>query len=69
MPATLSCTISKIVTVPNKVNSGIIAEYLEYMRENGASERHQITLSKLSLVIQSFLERKQLFTTLTQKNR
>jgi hypothetical protein len=41
MPATLSCTISKIATIPNKVNATIITEYYQYMRDNGASERHQ----------------------------
>jgi hypothetical protein len=25
MPATLSCTISKIITIPNKVNAGIVS--------------------------------------------
>jgi hypothetical protein len=41
MPATLSCTISKIITIPNKVNADIVSQYQEYMRDNGASERHQ----------------------------
>jgi hypothetical protein len=41
MPATLPCTISKIAMIPNKVNTDMIAEYHEYMCENGASERHQ----------------------------
>jgi hypothetical protein len=37
MPATLSCMISKIVTIPNKVNADIVSQYQEYMRDNGAS--------------------------------
>jgi hypothetical protein len=41
MPATLSCTISKIITTPNKVNADIVSQYQEYMRDNSASECHQ----------------------------
>ncbi len=34
MPATLSCTISKITAIPNKLNADIISEYHEYMRDS-----------------------------------
>ena len=57
MPATLSCTISKIATIPNKVNGDMIAEYREYMCDNGASERHQNNAPKAVIGMQSFLER------------
>ena len=30
-----------MTTVPNKINTDIISEYHQYMRNNGASERHQ----------------------------
>jgi hypothetical protein len=40
-PSTLSCTVSKIATIPNKVSAGIVEEYRVYMLDNGASERHQ----------------------------
>jgi hypothetical protein len=39
MPVTLSCAISKIATIPNKVNADMIAEYRKYMCTNG-HERH-----------------------------
>lgn len=55
MPATLSCTISKIATITNKVNADIIAEYREYMCDNGASERHQNNALKAVIAYAKFL--------------
>ncbi len=55
MPATLSCTISKIMTIPNKVNADIISEYHQYMRDNGASERHQNNALKAVIDYAKFL--------------
>jgi integrase/recombinase XerD len=55
MPATLPCTISKIDTIPNKVNADIIAEYREYMSHNGASERHQNNALKAVIAYAKFL--------------
>lgn len=55
MPATLSCTISKIITIPNKVNADIVSQYKEYMRDNGASERHQNNALKAVIGYAKFL--------------
>jgi hypothetical protein len=33
MPSTLSCTISKIGKIPNKLNADIITEYRAYIRD------------------------------------
>jgi integrase/recombinase XerD len=55
MPAALSCTISKITTIPNKVNSDIISEYHHYVRDNGASERHQNSALKAVIGYAKFL--------------
>jgi hypothetical protein len=55
MPATLSCTISKIAMIPSKVNADIIAEYREYMCDNGASERHQNNALKAVIGYAKFL--------------
>jgi|SRR5918994_1879759 hypothetical protein len=55
MPATLSCTISKIATIPNKVNADMIAEYRKYMCDNGASERHQNNALKAVIAYAKFL--------------
>jgi integrase/recombinase XerD len=55
LPATLSCTISKITTIPNKVNADIISEYHQYMHDNGASERHQNNALKAVIDYSKFL--------------
>lgn len=55
MPATLSCTISKIITIPNKVNADIVSQYKEYMRDNDASERHQNNALKAVIGYAKFL--------------
>jgi hypothetical protein len=55
MPATLSCTISKITTLPNKVNADIVAEYRKYMCDNGASEHHQNNALKAVIGYAKFL--------------
>ena len=41
MPTKLSTTIKKINTVPNRQNSDLIKKFYEFMKSNGASERHQ----------------------------
>lgn len=40
MPSKLSTLVSKIPTVPNPKNAKIIEEFYQYMKENGASEKH-----------------------------
>lgn len=51
MPSKLSTTVSKIATVPNNTNSVLIAEYYQYIKTNGVSERHQN--NSLKMVIAS----------------
>jgi len=41
MVAKLSTTINKIQSLPNSFNSKTINEFLNYMKGNGSSERHQ----------------------------
>ena len=55
MPATLSCTISKIATIPNKLKADMIAEYRKYMYNKGASERHQNNALKAVIAYAKFL--------------
>ncbi len=69
MSATLSCTISKIATIPNKVNADMIAEYLEYMRDNGASERHQNNALKAVIGYAKFLVEKTTFYDINTKEQ
>jgi hypothetical protein len=40
MQATLSCTILKNITIPNKANVDIVSQYQEYMRDKGALGHH-----------------------------
>ena len=37
----LTTTISKIASIPNSVNSELIYDFYNYMKNNNASERHQ----------------------------
>src|SRR5215211_6882159 len=40
MPSKLLTLVSKIPAIPNYNNSKIIDEFYNYMKENGASEKH-----------------------------
>ncbi|HET7389585.1 MAG TPA: hypothetical protein VFJ51_02095 [Nitrososphaeraceae archaeon] len=37
MPTKLTTTISKITSIPNSVNSGLVNDFYEYMKSNGAN--------------------------------
>jgi hypothetical protein len=41
MPVTLAKTISKIQLIPNSTNAQLVKEMYEYLKNSGASERHQ----------------------------
>jgi hypothetical protein len=55
MPVTLSCTISKIITLPSKVNAVFVSQYQEYMRDNGASDLYQNNALKAVIGYAKFL--------------
>jgi integrase/recombinase XerD len=40
MPTKLATLVSKIQNIPNQYNSQIIYEFYQFMKENGASEKH-----------------------------
>ena len=42
MPFQYSTIIKKIDEIPNEENKKVVYEFLEYMRNNGSSENHQI---------------------------
>jgi integrase/recombinase XerD len=69
LPATLSCTISKIRTIPNKDNADIISEYHQYMRDNGASERHQNNALKAVIDYAKFLGENMTFYDINAKEQ
>src|SRR5919109_779530 len=55
MPSKLSTTISKIATVPNPTNSTLIGEFYQYIKTNGASERHQNNSLKMVIAFANSL--------------
>ena len=55
MPTKLTTTISKIASIPNSVNSELINDFYEYMKSNGASERHQNNNLKVMIAYAKFL--------------
>jgi integrase/recombinase XerD len=40
MPTKLSTLVSKIQNIPNQYNSQVVYEFYQFMKENGASEKH-----------------------------
>jgi len=62
MPTKLSTTVKKINTVPNRQNSDLINEFYEFMKSNGASERHQNNNLKAIINFANFLGDKASFT-------
>ena len=55
MPTKLTTTISKIASIPNSVNSELVNDFYEYMKNNGASERHQNNNLKVVIAYAKFL--------------
>ena len=41
MPTKLSTTVNKIRLIPNEENVKLVLKFHEFMKDNGASERHQ----------------------------
>lgn len=55
MPTKLTTTISKIASIPNSVNSELVNDIYHYMKNNGASERHQNNNLKVMIAYAKFL--------------
>ena len=62
MPTKLTTTLKKINLIPNRKNSDFIREFYEFMKSNGASERHQNNNLKAVLNYANFLGDKVCFT-------
>lgn len=56
MPIKLTTTISKISSIANSVNSELIHDSHEYMKNNGASERHRNNNLKVIIAYAKFLD-------------
>jgi|SRR5919112_3042527 hypothetical protein len=56
MPTKLSTTIKQITTaVANPINSTLISDFYQYMKSNGASERHQNNNLKAIIAFGKFI--------------
>ena len=55
MPSKLSTLVSKIPAIPNSMNAEIIDEFYQYMKENGASEKHMANELQTVLYYATFL--------------
>jgi flagellar motor switch protein FliG len=69
MPAKLSTTISKVTAIPNETNSALVTKFYEYMRTNGASERHQNNSLKMVIAFANYLEPDVTFYDITRKDQ
>lgn len=55
MPTKLSTTVSNISKIKNKQNADLILDFYEFMKENGASERHQNNNLKAIIAYSNFI--------------
>src|SRR5688572_25083783 len=56
MPTTVSTTVRHIYDrVPNSMNSQLLAEFHQFMKDNGTSERHQNNNLKAIIAFAEFL--------------
>ena len=55
MPSKLSTLVSKIPDLPNYKNAKVIDEFYQYMKENGASEKHMTNELQTILYYAAFL--------------
>ena len=55
MPTKLTTTIEKIKRLSNSINSRLIFEFHNFMKENGASEGHQNNNLKIILSFAQFI--------------
>ena len=54
MPAKLSTTVSKISLLSNEENVKLVLKFHKFMKENGASERHQNNNLKAILAFSNY---------------
>ena len=70
MPTTISTTVRHIYDrVPNSVNSQLIAEFHQFMKDNGTSQRHQNNNLKAIIAFAEFLCADKNFCQVTSKDQ
>ena len=55
MPTKLSTTVNKIRLIPNEENVKLVLKFHEFMKDNGASERHQNNNLKTILSFSNYI--------------
>ncbi|MGI0019273.1 MAG: hypothetical protein ACREAY_02250, partial [Nitrososphaera sp.] len=68
MPTKLTTTIAKAALLPNRMNAEIAKAYLDYMRQNGSSERHQNNQLKTAVVFAVYLGPDKTFLEIRKKD-
>jgi integrase/recombinase XerD len=69
MATKLATTVEKIGSLPNKENSNMIKRFHEFMKSNGASERHQNNNLKSVISFANFLGPDTTFTNVNNTNQ
>jgi integrase/recombinase XerD len=70
MPTTLSTTVKHIYDkVPNPINSQLIAEFHQFMKDNGTSARHQNNNLKAIIAFAGFLGADKTFREVRSKDQ
>ena len=69
MPAKLDTTISKIGLISNRTISELVKKFYDFMKSNGASERHQNNNLKSVIAFASFLGEKNSFTDINKSEQ
>ena len=69
MPVKLATTVTKIDLISNRTNSELVKKFYDYMRFNGASERHQNNNLKSVIAFANFLGGKNSFTDINKSEQ
>jgi hypothetical protein len=69
MPVKLSTTINKVDTITNHKNSVLIKQFYEYMKNNGASEKHINNNLKAIMNLLSYIDARTSFLNIQRKEQ
>jgi hypothetical protein len=69
MPTKLTTTIKNIESIPNYTNVALVKEFYQYMKNNGASERHQNNNIKAIIAFAKFLGPTMIFIIFKEKSK
>jgi len=69
LPAELSTTLDKVRGVENRQNRALLEEYCQFLRNIGASDRHQSNTLKAAFVFSAFLSTEVVLSEISRKER